>query len=107
MTRRSAIPVLGDGHPCTGDHEGRGGGDVERVRAVAARSAHIDHERQIVHDPHAAFAHGERRTDDLIDAFTLGREPREQRGRADRRKRFVHDRADHSPRVGRGKIAAR
>ena len=41
--RGRAIAVLGHGQAATRDHESDGRGNVERVRAVAARAARIEH----------------------------------------------------------------
>jgi hypothetical protein len=42
LRRHAAVAVLGHARAGRGDHEHRGGGDVERVRAVAAGADDVD-----------------------------------------------------------------
>ena len=55
--RDRAVAVLGDGHAARRDHDRRGGREVQRVRAVAARAASVDDAREAVVDRRHPGAH--------------------------------------------------
>ena len=98
LARCRAVAVFGDRDAAAGDDQRRRGRDVDRAGAVAAGADDVEHERQPVLDAHAALAHRARRADDLVGRLALGGERGKERGRAHRRDRLVHDRADHARR---------
>lgn len=81
---RGAIAVFGDAHACSRDDESSGGGNVERVAAVAAGAARVDEHFvgvgvAVGENFHGVSAHGGGEADEFVDGFTLHAKSDEER----------------------------
>ena len=82
---RGAVAVLRDRCSRRRGDERRGGRDVERARAVAARADDVDDRRPRRDDRDEVLAHRLREAGDLVDGLALGAKAHQQR--ADLRRR--------------------
>ncbi len=86
--------MLGDVQAAAREHEAGRGRHVDRVRTVAARSARIDDEFEVVLDVKAARAHRLGRAENFRRRLALGRQRRKKPAGLHGRPFRVHDRAD-------------
>src|SRR6185437_5143416 len=85
---------------------GRGGRDIDRPRAVAARADDVDDERKVVLHAQRALAHRAGSTDDFVDFFAFRGQRYEQGSGLDALDRLVHESAYRHRRLFRGQVVA-
>ncbi len=71
LAGHGAVAVLGHLATGRGDDEGRGGGDVEDVHAIATGAAGVDQPLGVDHHRCSQLAHDAGGTDDLVDGLAL------------------------------------
>jgi hypothetical protein len=94
LAGHAAPAVLADLGARSRRHEHRAGGDVERVRAVAAGAHDVHQVRAVGHvDLGGELAHHLRRGGDLANGFLLDAQAGDERGHHHRRQLAAHDHA--------------
>ena len=89
--RHRSVAVLRDRDAARGEHQRRDRRDVERVRAIAAGAAGVEHRRVVARQPRRPRAHRPREADDLGRPLPLHRQRDEQPGDLRRLRPAVHD----------------
>ena len=89
--RHRPVAVLRHADPARREHERGDGRDVERVGAIAARAARVEHRRVIAGQPRRAPAHRPGQPDDLRGPLAFHRERDEQAGDLRRLRAPFHD----------------
>ena len=97
-----AVAVLGDGETGSGNHESRGGGDVEGAFAIPAGAAGVNG-LVLNADAQGLFAHHGGKAGDLLRGFALEGEGGQVRTELGRGRLALHDLAHYRDRVVHGK----
>ncbi len=97
--RCGSVAVLRDRRACARRDQGGRGGDVVRVRAVAARADDVDEVVALWVDAQHVLAHGLRAAGDLVRRLALGAQRDEEAGDLRGSRLAAHDRAHRLARL--------
>ena len=70
--------MFGDRHPGTRDHKSGSRGDIECSGSIASGSSRIDQSLLVVFQGNRETPHTTRKSDDLFNGFSLGRQSTQQ-----------------------------